>query len=115
MIPRDPVVWIVIAAGLVIVTALAIWFGRGFEIGKWYIRVKQAEPKKQGSVVVGKGLQMNGGKVGGDIAGIKQTGGAATDVSAQDVDVLSGAKMTNVDVAGDITGIRQQQDAGEKK
>ena len=110
MLPKDPAFWIVVAVGIVIVVALAIWFGRGFEIGKWYIRVKPAEGKKATSVSVGEKLKMTGAKVGGDIAGIKKTGG---DVAQQDVDVLRGGKLKDVDISGDITGVKQEGD-GEK-
>jgi hypothetical protein len=114
MLPKDPSFWIVVAVGVVIVVALAIFFGRGFEIGKWFIRVKAAEPKKGGAVSVGKNLEMSGGKVSGDIAGIKQGGRATPDVSSQNVDVLGGGKLKNVDIGGDITGVKQDGDSGGK-
>jgi hypothetical protein len=107
MLPKDPAFWIVIAVGVVIIVALAIWFGRGFEIGKWYIRVKQAEPKKGTTVSVGEKIKMSGAKVGGDIAGIKKSG---ADVSGQDVDVLRGGELKDTDIRGDITGIKQEGD-----
>ena len=107
MFPKDPAVWIVVAILIAIVVALAIWFGRGFEIGKWYIRVKPAEAKKSTGVSVGEKLKMTGAKVGGDIAGIKKSGG---DVSGQDVDVLRGGKLKDVDISGDITGVKQEGD-----
>jgi len=106
MLPKDPVVWIVVAILTAIVVALAIWFGRGFEIGKWYIRVKQAEPKKGTTVSVGEKLKMSGAKVAGDIAGIKKSG---VDVS-QDVDVLRGGELKDTEIGGDITGFKQEGD-----
>src|ERR1044071_4755008 len=105
MLPKDPAFWIVVAVGVIIIVALAIWFGRGFEIGKWYIRVKQAEPKKGTAVSVGEKLKMSGAKVGGDIAGIKKSG---ADVS-QDIDVLRGGELRDTDIHGDITGFKQER------
>jgi hypothetical protein len=105
-LPTDTSFWIVVAVGVVVVVALAIWFGRGFEIGKWYIRVKQAEPKKGTTVSVGEKLKMSGAKVVGDIAGIKKSGG---DVS-QDVDVLRGGELKDTEIHGDITGFKQEGD-----
>jgi hypothetical protein len=105
-LPTDTSFWIVVAVGVVVVVALAIWFGRGFEIGKWYIRVKQAEPKKGTTVSVGEKLKMGSVRVGGDIAGIKKSGG---DVS-QDVDVLRGAEVKDAEIGGDITGFKQEDD-----
>jgi ABC-type transporter Mla subunit MlaD len=106
MFPKDPAVWIVVAILIAIVVALAIWFGRGFEIGKWYIRVKPAEAKKSTGVSVGEKLKMTGAKVGGDIAGIKKSGG---DVS-QNIDVLRGGELKDTDIHGDITGFKQEGD-----
>jgi len=105
-LPTELSFWIVVAIGVVILVALAIWRGRGFEIGKWYIRVKQAEPKKGTTVSVGEKLKMSGAKVGGDIAGIKKSGG---DVS-QDVDVLRDAEVKDTQISGDITGFKQEGD-----
>jgi hypothetical protein len=106
MLPKDPAFWIVVAIGIVIVVALAIWFGRGLEIGKWYIRVKPAEAKKGTAISVGEKLKMTGAKVGGDVAGIKKGGG---DVS-QDIDVLRGGELKDTDIHGDITGFKQEGD-----
>jgi hypothetical protein len=106
MLLKDPRVLIAIAILVAIVVALALWFGRGLEIGKWYIRVKQAEPKKGTTVSVGEKLKMSGAKVGGDIAGIKKSGG---DVS-QDVDVLRGGELKDTDIHGDISGFKQEGD-----
>lgn len=108
-LPADTSFWIVVAVGVVIVVALAIWFGRGFEIGKWYIRVKQAEPKKGTTVSVGEKLKISGAKIGGDIAGIKKKG---SDLS-QDVDVLRGGEVKDTEIHGDITGFKQEGN-GEK-
>lgn len=106
MLPKDPKVWIALGILVAIVVSLAIWFGRGFEIGKWYIRVKQAEPRKGTTISVGEKLKMTGAKVGGDIAGIKKSG---ADVS-QDIDVLRGGELKDTDIHGDITGFRQEGD-----
>ena len=95
-LPTELSFWIVVAIGVVLVVAMAIWFGRGFEIGKWYIRVKQAEPKKGTTISVGEKLKMSGAKVGGDVS--------------QDIDVLRGAELKDTDVHGDITGFKQEGD-----
>ena len=115
MLPKDPAFWIVVAVAIAIVVALAILLGRGFEIGKWFIRVKPAQPKSGGTVSVARNLEMSEGKVRGDVAGIKQSGSAASDVSGQDVDVLRGGTLRNVDVGGDITGVKQDGRDARKK
>lgn len=107
----NSIVYIVVAIGVAIVVALALWFGRGLEIGKWYVRVKQPEGKKSTTVSVGEKLELTGSKVR-DIAGVKQSGAAVSDVSNQNVDVLRGGKIKNTDIAGDITGVKQ--DGGDK-
>ncbi len=115
MLPKDPTFWIIIAVGIAIVVALALALGRGFEIGKWFIRVKPEERKGSAPVSVGRNLKMSGGQVGGDVAGIKQSGAASGDVTHQDVDVLRDGTLRNVDVHGDITGVKQEGDSRGKK
>jgi hypothetical protein len=106
MLENHPAVLIVIAILVAIAVALAIWRGRGLEIGKWYVRVKPADAMKGTTVSVGEKLKMSGAKIGGDVAGIKKSGG---DVS-QDVDVLRDAEVKDTQISGDITGFRQEND-----
>jgi hypothetical protein len=103
---QDPRFLIAIAILVAIVVALALWRGRGLEIGKWYVRVKPADAKKGTTVSVGEKLKMSGAKVGGDIAGIKKSG---SDVS-QDIDVLRGGELKDTDIHGDISGFKQEGD-----
>jgi hypothetical protein len=106
MLQNHPEVLIVVAILVAIVVAAALWFGRGLEIGKWYVRVKPADAKKGTTVSVGEKLKMSGAKVGGDIAGIKKSG---SDVS-QDIDVLRGGELKDTDIHGDISGFKQEGD-----
>jgi hypothetical protein len=114
MLPKDPVFWIVVAICIAFVVALAIAFGRGLEIGKWYIRVKPARPGKGDGFTFGKKMKITGGKVGGDIAAIKQGSGVGSDIPGGNIDALRGARFRNVDVTGDIAGVKQEGDSGKK-
>jgi hypothetical protein len=109
-LPTELSFWIVVAVGIVIVVALAIWFGRGFEIGKWYIRVKPAEAKKGTRVSFGEKMKMTGGEIGGDAVAIKKKGG---DVASQDIDAFREAELKNTKIHGDLSAFKQEGD--EKK
>jgi hypothetical protein len=109
MLPKDLTFWMAVVVGLVVVVTIALALGRGFEVGKWFIRVKQRDPGKDRNVIVADKLKASDGKIG-DITGIKQTGAVRAGVDS-DVVVLRGAQLRNVDV-GDITGV--QQDGGSK-
>jgi hypothetical protein len=107
-LPKDPMFWIIVAVCLTIVLILAIIFGRGLKIGS--ISLDSAPEKKPTDIVVGKGMEAKGLKVGGSVTGVH---GAQT--SDRNVDVLGGAKLTDAEIRGDITGVEQQGDSGGKK
>ena len=107
-LPKEPWFWIVVAVCLTIVVILAIIFGRGLKIGS--LSLDRASEKKPTDVVVGKGMEAKGLKVGGSVTGIR---GAQT--SDRNVNVLGDAKLTDADIRGDITGVEQQSDSRDKK
>ena len=107
-LPKDPKVWIVFAICLTILVVLAIIFGRGLKIGS--LSLDSAPEKKPTDIVVGKGMEAKGLKVGGSVTGVH---GAQT--SDRNVDVLGGAKLTDAEIHGDITGVEQQGDSDGKK
>jgi hypothetical protein len=107
-LPKDRTFWIVVAVCLTIVVVLAIIFGRGLKIGS--LSLDRTPEKKPTDIVVGKGMEAKGLKVGGSVTGVH---GAQT--SDRNVDVLGGAKLTDAEIHGDITGLEQQGDSGGKK
>jgi hypothetical protein len=107
-LPKDPTFWIILAVCLTIVLILAIIFGRGLKIGS--LSLDRTPEKEPTDIVVGKGMEAKGLKVGGSITGIH--GAQKTD---RNVNVLGDAKLTDADIHGDITGVEQQDDSGSKK
>ena len=103
-LPKDTTFWIVVAGCLAVVIILAIVFGRGLNFGPF--KLDRGPEKKPTKISVGERLEGKGLKVGGDIAGVKQSG----TTSNQDVDVLRGGKLTDAEIRGDITGYKQEDD-----
>ncbi len=104
-LPKDTTFWIIVAIAAFIIVALAIIFGRGLKIGG--LSVDRAPDKKATDVVVGKGMEAKGLKVGGSVTGVQGPGAIASD---RNVDVLSGAKLTDAEIKGDISGVKQEGD-----
>jgi hypothetical protein len=107
-LPKEPWFWIVVAVCLTIVLTLAIIYGRGLKIGS--LSLDRTPEKKPTDIIVGKGMEAKGLKVGGSITGVH---GAET--SDRNVDVLGGAKLTDAEIHGDITGVEQQGESDGKK
>ena len=87
---------------LTLVVLYALWKGRGLVISKSSIEVKGAESR--GSVSVGKGLVIEGSKVG-DVAGVIAKNAAAPAMPG-DIDVLDSARIKDSEV-GDVAAIKQ--------
>jgi hypothetical protein len=107
-LPKDTTFWIWVAVCLTIVVVLAIIFGRGLKIGS--LSLDSAPEKKPTDVIVGKGMEAKGLKVGGSVTGVREA-----QTSDRNVDVLEGAKLTDAEIHGDITGIEQTGDSSGKK
>jgi hypothetical protein len=102
-LPKDTTFWIVVAVCTAIVVVLAIIFGRGLKIGS--LSLDRGPEKKPTDLIVGKGMEAKGLKVGGSITGVQ---GART--SDKNVNVLGDAKLTDAEIHGDITGVKEEGD-----
>ena len=120
-LPNDPTVYIVLIVVVAIAVGYAIW--RRYTVvlkhGDTEMRFERPDDAApaggapalsgSGSVSVGKGMVIKGGKVG-DITGVK---GAGRVDPLSSVDVMSGASAENAEL-GDITGVSQGGTADRK-
>jgi len=123
-LPNDPIVYIVLIVVVAAAVGYAIW--RRYTVvlkhGDTEMRFERpgdaapagAAPAESGSVSVGKGMVIKGGKVG-DITGVKGAGrvNPLSSVPMSSVDVMSGASAENAEL-GDITGVSQGGTADRK-
>lgn len=107
--PTDSNVWIVLIIVAGLVTALAIWFGRGLKVKKnksgMEMELRGDQKPAPTGIQVANNAQIKGSTVG-DIAGIKLEGATPPGAPTQPVRVFNESKLNNVE-AGDIAGIKQ--------
>lgn len=109
--PSDPVVWIVLIVAAALVTALAVWKGRGLILRArgFAIEVKPPPPPSRASgptITVANDARIVGSSTG-DIAGVVVKGGTPPLASGTSVDVLRGGTVKDSKV-GDIVGIKTE-------
>lgn len=107
--PTDSNVWIVLIIVAGLVTALAIWFGRGLRVKK---KGEAIDVELQGDKTTRPpGIQVaNNAKIEkshiGDIAGVKIEGTGAGGPNPENVQVFNNSKLKDVE-AGDVAGIKR--------
>ena len=118
--PNELIFWILLIVLAALITGLALWLGRGFEIRKdekgFSIAAKEkgAKPSdSKQSISVGKGAEIKRSKVG-DIAGIKTENQGTEFESVKHIDVLEGGEIKDSKV-GDIVGFKVQGKNPESK